>query len=122
MTAYTIHLTSGEQVVLHGNSFEVDPELGTVVLRGGAETYTFFKDAILYWSEAGTLTVRQLDILKSMAEGKTNASIARDLAFSESTVRQEAMAIYRSLGVTTREDATRVGYETGVLDDEDPAH
>ena len=122
MTAYTIYLSSGEQVVLHGSSFEVDSELGTVTLRGGPETYSFFKDAILYWSEANTLTDRQLDILKLMAEGKTNGSIARELAFSESTVRQETMAIYRSLGVAGREEAARVAQELGVLENEVPAH
>ena len=60
------------------------------------------------------LTERQSAILVRMAAGQTNAQIARDIGFSESTVRQETMAIYRCLGATGRHDATRLAAERGM--------
>lgn len=60
------------------------------------------------------LTERQTAILVRMAAGQTNAQIARDIGFSESTVRQETMAIYRCLGATGRHDATRLAAERGM--------
>lgn len=61
------------------------------------------------------LTERQSAILSRMATGQTNAQIARDIGFSESTVRQETMAIYRYLGATGRHDATRLAAERGLI-------
>lgn len=63
------------------------------------------------------LTERQSTILGHMASGQTNAQIARDIGFSESTVRQETMAIYRYLGANGRHDATRLAAERGLIRD-----
>lgn len=61
------------------------------------------------------MTDRQLAILERMAAGHTNAQIARTIGFSESTVRQETMAIYRHLGAGGRQDAARIAAERGLL-------
>lgn len=53
-------------------------------------------------------TRRQREVLKLMADGLTNAQIATDLGFSESTIRQETMRIYEILGATGRADAVRM--------------
>lgn len=65
--------------------------------------------------ERDHLTPRQLQVLSLMAEGKTNSQIARVLKFSESTVRQETMAIYRFLMVPGRHEAVEVARQRGVL-------
>ena len=64
---------------------------------------------------ADGLTVRQTVILQAMADGLTNAQIARLINFSESTVRVESMGIYRYFGVHSRTDAVRAAQEAGVL-------
>lgn len=64
---------------------------------------------------ADGLTVRQTVILQAMADGLTNAQIARRINFSESTVRVESMGIYRHFGVHSRTDAVRAAQEAGVL-------
>ena len=51
------------------------------------------------------LTVRQTVVLEHICAGRTNAQIAHVVGFSESTVRQETMAIYRTLGVDGRGQA-----------------
>ena len=63
----------------------------------------------------GELTERQRQVLKLMADGMTNGQIARVLRFSESTVRQETMAIYRIFGVRGRAEAVEMGERLGML-------
>ena len=64
---------------------------------------------------ADGLTVRQTVILQGMAQGLTNAQIARQINFSESTVRVESMGIYRHFDVHSRSDAVRAAQEAGML-------
>ncbi len=61
-------------------------------------------------------TERQQRILERIQDGKTNKSIARELGFSESTIRQETLRLYRSLGVNSREDAVIAARVKGLLD------
>lgn len=65
--------------------------------------------------EGDQLTLRQLTILRGMARGLTNAEIAREIRFSESTVRLESMCIYRHFNVHSRSEAVEAARETGVL-------
>lgn len=62
------------------------------------------------------LTPRQLQVLQFMSEGRTNSQIARELKFSESTIRQETMAIYRFFSVPGRVDAVAEGRRRGLLE------
>jgi DNA-binding NarL/FixJ family response regulator len=53
------------------------------------------------------LTPRQRDILGLVAEGLSNAQIARRLFLSESTVKQHLRAAYKALGVKDRKEAAK---------------
>lgn len=64
---------------------------------------------------AEELTDRQLEILRQMAAGRTNAQIAAELILSESSIRQETVRIYRALGVGTRAEAARKGLNLGLI-------
>lgn len=69
---------------------------------------------------SGNLTVaemstRQVKILEFMAEGLTNAEIARRLLLSESTVRQESVKIYRALNTDNRQEAVAEGRNLGLI-------
>ncbi len=64
----------------------------------------------------GSLSDRQLRILGLMAKGLTNSQISKRVGFSESTVRQETMAIYRYFGVGGRREAVRLAGMRGMLD------
>jgi DNA-binding CsgD family transcriptional regulator len=61
------------------------------------------------------LTARQFRILQMMAEGMTNLKISNRIGFSESTVRQETMAVYRHFGVHDRREAVRVAASRGLI-------
>ena len=54
---------------------------------------------------ASVLTQRQKDILKLSGQGQTYAQIGRRLGFSESTIKQESMKIFRALGVHNKAEA-----------------
>jgi DNA-binding NarL/FixJ family response regulator len=55
-----------------------------------------------------TLTARQSEILELVAEGLSNAQIAKTLFLSESTVKQHLRAAYKILGVSDRKEAARL--------------
>ena len=63
----------------------------------------------------GTLSDRQIAILRLIAEGKTNKAIGSRLGYSESTVRHETMRIFRLLGVASRSQAVTAGASRGLL-------
>jgi DNA-binding CsgD family transcriptional regulator len=54
---------------------------------------------------AGVLTRRELDVLRSLAEGGTNRTIARSLVLSETTVKFHVNSILRKLHVANRAEA-----------------
>jgi DNA-binding CsgD family transcriptional regulator len=61
------------------------------------------------------LTSRQYEVLLGMARGETNAQIARHLILSESSIKSEALRIYRVLGVSSREQAVAKARATGLI-------
>ena len=61
------------------------------------------------------LSARQLVILGGMLTGKTNDELSEQIGYSSSTIRHEAMAIYKILGVSNRADASRIARELGLI-------
>lgn len=51
------------------------------------------------------LTERQREVLRLLADGKTNKQICRELDLSEGTVKAHLNAVYRMLGVANRTEA-----------------
>lgn len=56
---------------------------------------------------ASDLTLRQREILRMIAEGAPNKTIARSLGISHVTVKSHLSRIYRTLGVSSRTQAAR---------------
>jgi DNA-binding CsgD family transcriptional regulator len=61
------------------------------------------------------ITPRQAQVLALIAQGKTNQEIAEGLFLSESTIRQETVKIFRTLGVATRDAAANKGINLGLI-------
>jgi DNA-binding CsgD family transcriptional regulator len=61
------------------------------------------------------LTRRELDVLRLVAQGLSNADIARRLALSEHTVHRHLANIRRKLGLSSRAAAAAWGVRTGVV-------
>jgi DNA-binding NarL/FixJ family response regulator len=65
-------------------------------------------------SERAPLTARELEILRAVAEGHTNARIGRQLWVTEQTVKFHLSNIYRKLGVSNRTEASRYALMHGL--------
>jgi ATP/maltotriose-dependent transcriptional regulator MalT len=61
------------------------------------------------------LTERQVDVLRLLADGLTNAAIAERLVVSVRTVDSHVAAVLAKLGVQSRQDAVRAAGELGLL-------
>lgn len=61
------------------------------------------------------LTSREIDVLREVANGNTNAEIAERLYISEATVKTHLIHIYGKLAVSDRASAVARAYEKGFL-------
>jgi DNA-binding NarL/FixJ family response regulator len=61
------------------------------------------------------LTARQIDVLRLLAQGHSNAQIARQLVVSVRTVDSHVAALLGKLGAHDRHDAAARAAELGVL-------
>lgn len=64
---------------------------------------------------AAGLTPREIEVLRLVAEGLTDAQVAERLFLSPRTVSQHLRSIYNKLGVSSRAAATRFAIEHGLL-------
>jgi len=64
---------------------------------------------------AGGLTAREVQVLRLVAAGKTNRSIAADLFLSEKTVARHVSNIFTKLGLSSRAAATAYAYQHGLV-------
>jgi DNA-binding CsgD family transcriptional regulator len=67
-------------------------------------------------SNPAGLTARQVDVLRLLVEGHTNAEIARQLVVSVRTVDSHVAAVLGKLGAASRREAAACAAELGVLD------
>jgi DNA-binding NarL/FixJ family response regulator len=72
------------------------------------------ENAPLHVDEPTPLTARELEILRAVAEGHTNARIGRLLWVTEQTVKFHLSNIYRKLGVSNRTEASRYALVNGM--------
>ena len=61
------------------------------------------------------LTERELQVLRGMADGKSNAEIGRELFVSEDTVKTHARRLFRKLGARDRAHAVAAGFRAGLV-------
>ena len=61
------------------------------------------------------LTSREIEVLREVANGNTNAEVAERLHISEATVKTHLIHIYDKLAVSDRAAAVARAYEQGVL-------
>lgn len=79
-----------------GDEIVVPRDLVSGLIKGGEAT------------DLSALNARQREILPLVAEGLTNAQIAKRLFLAESTVKQHLRAAYKHLGVKKRTEAARL--------------
>ena len=65
--------------------------------------------------DVGLLTLRQVEVLSRVCQGKTNKQIATELGLSEKTVKAHVTAIFKVLGVVNRTQAVLVARRVGMM-------
>lgn len=95
--------------VLQGNDAAADVLTKERLLhsRKGAE-----REAIVPGAE---LSAREVEVLRLVAQGMTDAQVAEHLVISRRTVNWHLTAIYSKLGVSSRSAATRYALEQQVI-------
>ncbi len=66
-------------------------------------------------SGAPALSVRQMEVLALLAQGKPNKVIAREMGLSENTVRVHVSAMFAQLGVNSRTAAVLAAQQAGLV-------
>ena len=62
-----------------------------------------------------TLSLREIDVLKLMAEGKSNKEIGTSLFISEGTVKSHVKGIFSKLNVISRTEAVATATRRGLI-------
>ena len=100
------------QVMAHGGAAFVSKSeqpsflLDTIAdVAEGRMVFPFIDVRTLYDNPLGTLTRRELEVLSSLATGRTNKQIARDMDVSLNTVKFHVRNIFQKLGVNSRAQA-----------------
>jgi DNA-binding NarL/FixJ family response regulator len=61
------------------------------------------------------LSAREVEVLRLVARGMTNAQIAKELFVSPRTVNAHLRSVYHKIGYSTRTEATRFAAEHNLL-------
>jgi len=102
------------QQVLEGN-VSVPSSLGGVNASPGVAAATPGAVGAASEPDVAAMTVRQLEVLSRLCQGKTNKQIAMDLGLSEKTVKAHVTAIFKILGVVNRTQAVLVARRIGMI-------
>ncbi len=66
-------------------------------------------------AETHTLTARELEVLRMMAEGAANKTIAWKLGISDHTVKFHVASILGKLNAASRTEAVTIGVRKGLI-------
>lgn len=86
---------------------------GSTALASAAPTTV--RAAVRVDVPAVTLSVREMQVLTGMSQGKSNAQIGRELYLSEDTIKTHARRLFRKLGAKDRAEAVASGFRRGMM-------
>jgi predicted ATPase/DNA-binding CsgD family transcriptional regulator len=102
------------QAMARGDIVTLAIELGHEIERGDTPVETFAQGAL----EPGSgeqLTARELEVLRCLAQGKSDREIGETLFISPRTVARHLHSVYQKLRVNSRSSATAYAYRQGLV-------
>jgi DNA-binding CsgD family transcriptional regulator len=112
LLAIVPHMAPGTPLVVRGRRSGVDAVIeGRALLRSVGATPSKSVDG-----RHAALSAAEVRVLSYLRTHLTLGEIAKALFVSRNTVKSQAIAIYRKLGVSSRSDAVRVSLETNLYD------
>jgi DNA-binding NarL/FixJ family response regulator len=103
------HLIAAVQLVRTGDAL-----LAPSITRRLVETFAPRRSPESGHADLSVLTPRELEVLRLISRGMSNAEIAATLTLSEATVKTHVARILTKLGLRNRVQAVVVAYETGL--------
>ena len=104
------HLITAVRVVARGEAL-----IAPSITRRLIAEFARRKPANATPEQLRTLTERELDVLRLVAQGLANAEIAEELYVGETTIRTHVGHILTKLGLRDRVQAVVLAYETGLI-------
>jgi DNA-binding NarL/FixJ family response regulator len=92
-----------------------DALLSPTITRRLIESYTRRPPPSTQPAPLAELTPRELEVLRLVARGLSNADIARELVVSDATVKTHVARIFSKLDLHDRAQAVVVAYESGLV-------
>jgi DNA-binding NarL/FixJ family response regulator len=93
-----------------------DALLSPAITRRLIESYTRRPPTTLHPAPLAELTPRELEVLRLVARGLSNAEIARELIVGAATVKTHVARIFSKLDLHDRAQAVVLAYETGLVE------
>ncbi|CCH31369.1 response regulator transcription factor [Actinosynnema sp. NPDC047251] len=109
------HLVSAIRMVRAGDAL-----LAPTITRRLVERFAH-RDTGVVHRDLASLTPRELEVLRLLAQGLSNAELAARLHLSEATVKTHVARILAKLDLRDRVQAVIVAYETGLVSPTAPA-
>jgi DNA-binding NarL/FixJ family response regulator len=103
---------AGVRVVARGDAL-LDPSITRAVIEGYARRPHHSDDLA---EKLNSLTARELEVLRLVARGRSNAEIASELVVTAGTVKTHVARILQKLGIRDRVQAVIVAYESGFVE------
>jgi DNA-binding NarL/FixJ family response regulator len=93
-----------------------DALLAPAITRRLIESYTRRPPPTLYPALLAELTPRELEVLRHVARGLSNAEIARELVVGDATIKTHVARIFSKLDLHDRAQAVVLAYESGLVE------
>jgi DNA-binding NarL/FixJ family response regulator len=75
------------------------------------------EESVVVEGDQGGLTQRELEVIRLVAEGRSNAEVAKIMWVTEQTIKFHLSNVYRKLGVANRSEARHRAHALGLLSD-----
>jgi DNA-binding NarL/FixJ family response regulator len=105
-------LLAGVRIVARGDAL-LDPSITRAVIAEYARTPRRREDLA---QRLDDLTPRELEVLRALARGLSNAEIADQLVVSDGTVKTHVARVLQKLGLRDRVQAVIYAYESGLVE------